>query len=134
MKLTITIPQQNSVKRWRLLGLIIAAAFLNIGLFFILWIFAPIVSGIVCGYFLRMKKNGAIVGFLGGLLAYVPMQLISAQASFDSYIADGIFTPAEILANLPFLYTILIVGAVMLACFGLIGGYIGGSLGKRIMT
>ena len=81
-----------------------------------------------------MKKNGALVGFLGGLLAFVPMQLLSAQASFDSYITDGIFTPAEILANLPYLYTLLIIGAAMLACFGLIGGYIGGSFGKRIMT
>jgi len=117
-----------------LIALVIAAAFLNIGLFFILWIFAPIVSGIVCGYFLRMKKKGAFVGFLGGLLAYVPMQLISAQALFDSYVADGILTLAEILANLPYLYTLLILGAVMLACFGLIGGYIGGSFGKRIMT
>ncbi|MHA1577456.1 MAG: DUF5518 domain-containing protein [Candidatus Thorarchaeota archaeon] len=130
----VSIPQRTSAERWRIIGLILAAAFLNLGLYFILWIFAPIVSGLVCGYFLRSKKNGALVGFLGGLIAYVPMQLIAAPASFDSYIADGTFTPAELLANLPWLYVLLIIGAIILACGGLFGGYIGGSIGKRIMN
>ncbi|MHA1928754.1 MAG: DUF5518 domain-containing protein [Candidatus Thorarchaeota archaeon] len=132
--MTITIPQTNSVDKWRFYSMVLAVILLNIGLYFILAVFAPLVSGLICGYFLKSKTKGAIGGFLGGLLAFIPMELISAQATFEFYVSEGLYTVAEIQANLPFLYAMLIVAAIILASFGTIGGYIGGILGKRTMT
>ena len=113
--------------------MVLAVILLNIGLYFILAIFAPLVSGLICGYFLKSKSNGAIGGFLGGILAFLPMELISAQATFEFYVSEGLYTMAEIQANLPYFYTLLIIAAIILASFGLIGGFVGGILGKRSM-
>ncbi len=95
---------------------------LNIGLYFFLYIFTPLVSGMICGYLLKSKSKGALGGFLGGLMAFIPMELISAPPM------------TEIQMDLLTFYTLMIIAAIILASVGLIGGYIGGVLSRRRMT
>ncbi|MHA1935761.1 MAG: DUF5518 domain-containing protein [Candidatus Thorarchaeota archaeon] len=115
----------------RLFGLILATAMLNVGLFFLFWIFTPIAAGFVCGYFMMSKKSGAIGGFIGGLLAYIPLELLGAPALIDQLVSSGVYLLEEIEAMLPLFYSTLILAAVILALVGAVGGYLGGAAGRN---
>jgi len=79
-----------------------------------LFIFAPLVAGVVCGFFLLNPKTGSIGGLLASIVAYLPL-----------------FSILEIL--LPRGDSALaILGAVtLLAIIGALGGVLGGVLSNR---
>ena len=104
---------------------------LNVGLFYLFWIFTPIAAGFVCGYFMMSKKSGAIGGFIGGLLAYIPLELIGAPALIDQLVSSGVYLLEEIEALLPLFYSTLIFAAVILSMVGAVGGYLGGAVGRN---
>ncbi|MFW9889287.1 MAG: hypothetical protein ACFFER_13960 [Candidatus Thorarchaeota archaeon] len=98
----------------RFLGLVFAAALLNIGLYVILWVAAPLVSGVICGYFMLSPKWGAIGGFLGSVVATTP--LLFFLESLSSSGAD---------------FVSIFIAAIILSLIGALGGFIGGMMGLR---
>ncbi|MCJ7817313.1 MAG: hypothetical protein MUP60_00550 [Candidatus Thorarchaeota archaeon] len=63
----------------RAFALTAAGILLNLGLFFVLAFFAPLLAGIICGYILGHKRNGILAGFLSAVFAYA---LIFAVTGF----------------------------------------------------
>ena len=61
------------IRRGRIIALILAAAMLNVGLYFLLYIFTPIVSGLIVGFLLGRKKEGGIISFIGSFVSFLPM-------------------------------------------------------------
>lgn len=98
----------------RFLGLVFAAALLNLGLYVVLWVAAPLVSGFVCGYFMLSPRWGAIGGFLGSILSTTPLLLF-----LESISSSG----ADILS--------ILIAAAILSVIGGLGGFIGGMIGLR---
>lgn len=98
----------------RFLGLVFAAALLNIGLYVVLWVAAPLVSGLVCGYFMLSPRWGAIGGFLASVLSTTPLLLF-----LESLSSSG----ADILS--------IFMAAIILSVIGGLGGFIGGMIGLR---
>lgn len=95
----------------RVLAIIVAGILLNLGLFFILAIFAPLVVGLVCGYILDYKRNGIIAGFLSAVFSY---SLIFAVAGFATDII------------------VFSVSILIMAIIGAVGGFIGARIYKRM--
>ena len=63
---------------WGLFSLLVlVVVLLNIGLFFILSYFAPLVSGLVAGFFLGNYKKGALAGFIGIFLSFSSLLLVT---------------------------------------------------------
>jgi hypothetical protein len=91
----------------RAFAIIAAGILLNIGLFFILALFAPLVVGIVCGYILGHQKHGIISGILSSAFAY---SLIFVVTEFGTDLAA-------------------IITAVLIMC--VIGGF-GAWIGVRV--
>jgi len=56
---------------------IVAAIFLNIGLFYILNILAPLVVGIIIGFATSKVKDGVVITFVGTCLSYCIIFIIS---------------------------------------------------------
>jgi hypothetical protein len=96
----------------RFWGLVLAAALLNVGLYIVLWVAAPLVSGFICGYFMLNPKWGALGGFLGSVVATTPLLFF-----LESIASSG----ADI-------YSIL-TAAIILSVIGALGGLIGGMSG-----
>ena len=65
----------------RALALFAAGILLNIGLFFVLALFAPLVVGIACGYILGHKRNGILTGFLSAVFSYSLMFIVTGFAT-----------------------------------------------------
>ena len=96
----------------RALALFAAGILLNIGLFFVLALFAPLVVGIACGYILGHKRNGILTGFLSAVFSYSLMFIVAA---FGTNFLD-------------------LVGAVLIMSFiGGAGGFIGAYLQKKMI-
>ena len=95
----------------RVLAIIVAGILLNLGLFFILAIFAPLVVGLVCGYILDYKRNGIIAGLLSAVFSY---SLIFAVAGFATDII------------------VFSVSILIMAIIGAVGGFIGARIYKRM--
>ncbi|TFH08969.1 MAG: hypothetical protein E4H14_05380 [Candidatus Thorarchaeota archaeon] len=89
-----------------------AGILLNLGLFFVLALFAPMVVGIVCGYILGKKRNGILTGFLGAVVSYALMFIVTGFA-----VDIAVFGTAVLIMS-------LIGGA---------GGFIGAVLQKRMI-
>lgn len=93
-----------------------AGALLNIGLYFLLFFFAALVAGIVCGFFLLNLQKGTLSGFLAALIAFLPF-FILLEIMFPQG-AD----------------TLSIIGAsLILSMLGAPGGAIGSVLGQRVL-
>lgn len=90
-----------------------AGILLNLGLFFLLAIFAPLLVGIICGYILGHKRNGILAGFLSAVFAYA---LIFAVAGF------AVDIPAFVAAVL------------IMSIIGAIGGFLGAVVQKRMVA
>jgi hypothetical protein len=101
-------------KMIRFLGLVLAAALLNLGLYVVLWVSAPLVAGFVCGYFMLSPRWGVFGGFLGSVVSTTP--LLYFLESLSSSGADT--------------FSILIA-AIILSVIGALGGFIGGMVGLR---
>lgn len=97
--------------------MVLAAALLNVGLYVVLWIAAPLISGIICGYFMLSPKSGAFGGFLGAAGASTP--LLFFLESITAYGYD--------------IFSILIAAGI-LSVIGGVGGFIGGMIGSRIQN
>ncbi|MFW9907950.1 MAG: hypothetical protein ACFFEF_05190 [Candidatus Thorarchaeota archaeon] len=127
----VKIPNEKA-NRIFIFGIVIAAALLNVGLYFLLYIFTPFVSGIIIGYLIKKSKEGALASFAGSLVSFLPMLLLIAPAIIDSLVSSGQATLAEIYENLSWFYLQLVVSGLILSAVGFFGGYVGGLLGKRI--
>ena len=69
-----TNSQNNiGVETIRFVAVLVATAFLNIGLYFIFFIVTPIIAGVVCGILLRNMKRSILAGYFGSLAAYFPL-------------------------------------------------------------
>lgn len=94
--------------------MILAAVLLNIGLFFILAFFAPLVAGLVGGFFLERSKIGAISGFIGAFLSYSAILLMT-----------------EYLTGFPTDPLILVSAVVLMGLIGALGGFLGSWIRSR---
>jgi hypothetical protein len=98
----------------RFFGLVFAAALLNIGLYVVLWVAAPLISGVICGYLMRSPKWGALGGFIGSAIATTPLLFF-----LESLSSSG----ADILS--------ILIAAIILSMIGTLGGFLGGMIGLR---
>ena len=98
----------SNVHTVRFVGLTIACALLNVGLYFLMWIVTPVIAGMVSGYLIDHRVRSAFSGAAGAVIAYVPLFLyIEAVTSFE----------ANIITTL--------AAAGIMALVGAIGGLIG---------
>ena len=104
--------KQLDNKAIRVFAIFAAGILLNLGLFFVLAIFAPLVVGMVCGYILGQKNYGTLTGFLSAIAAYA---LIFVVTGFAVNLLD-------------FSGAILIMSVI-----GGVGGYLGAILQKRMI-
>ena len=121
------------IRRGRVVALIIAAAMLNVGLYFLLYIFTPLVSGVIVGILVARRKEGALFSFLGSLFSFLPMLLVTAPALIDTMISSGQILASELSAILPWIYTQLVISALILSSIGLVRGFIGGYVGRQLL-
>ncbi|MHA2179480.1 MAG: hypothetical protein ACXAAO_09390 [Candidatus Thorarchaeota archaeon] len=103
-----TAPSRLDSEWGRISLLILVAVLLNIGLFFILAFFAPLVSGIVVGFFIGNMKKGSFAGFIGAFLSYSAILLIT---EFLTGFATDILT--------------LVSAVLLMGIIGALGGLIG---------
>ena len=61
----------------RLTLMVLATILLNFGLFFILNLLAPLVTGLIIGFLVVKVRDGFVVGFIGTILSYFIVFLIS---------------------------------------------------------
>ncbi|MHA1925372.1 MAG: hypothetical protein ACXABV_05750 [Candidatus Thorarchaeota archaeon] len=105
----------SSKEKWiRFIGLVLAAALLNVGLYIVLWVAAPLVSGLICGYFMLSPKWGSFGGFLGSVVGCTPLLFILESISAIGY---DVFS--------------IMLAALILSMIGALGGFIGGMIGLR---
>ncbi len=130
--MTQVIPSKIGLNR--LVGVIIAIALLNVGLFFVLYIFAPLLAGLIGGYILLKKRESIITGFVGTLAAFLPMMLVTLPAQIQSYIDSSLYLPEEIPGAMPFIITILLLAALLISGLGALGGYLGHYISERTFT
>jgi len=108
--------ENNSLSRLdipavRLVLMVLVVIMLNFGLFFILNIITPLAAGIVVGYLSVRIRDGVIVSFLGTILSYCIIFIISEWFL-------GFTTPA-----IDIIIAVLIMG-LLGASGGLIGAFI----------
>ena len=121
------------VRRGRIVALIVAAAMLNVGLYFLFYIFTPLVSGVIVGFLVARPKEGSLFSFLGSLFSFLPMLLVTAPALIDDMISSGLILVSEISSMLPWIYAQLVISALILSSIGLVGGLIGGYVGRKLL-
>ena len=74
-----------SVETIRFVAILVATAFLNIGLYFILYFITPIIAGVVSGIILRNVKRSVLAGYFGSLVAYFPLFLFLNTTNMDIF-------------------------------------------------
>ena len=109
----------------RLLGIIIATALLTIGLYFILYVFAPLTAGLIGGFFLADKKKGVIVGFSGSFAGSFTLQLVTIDGVIAYFVSEGIILPPPTAQDYILLTISMVIASLILAGLGAVGGYIG---------
>ena len=109
----------------RLLGIFVATALLTIGLYFLLYVFAPLVAGLVAGFFLAEKKKGTIAAFLGSFTGSLSLQIVTIDGVIAYLISEGIILPPPTSQDFFLVIISMIVASLILAGIGAIGGYIG---------
>ncbi|MFW9794188.1 MAG: hypothetical protein ACFFEE_07800 [Candidatus Thorarchaeota archaeon] len=98
----------------RIILMIFAAVLLNFGLFFILAFFAPLVAGLVVGYFLENSKIGTLAGFTGAIVSYTTILLIT------EYLTGFGTDPMT-----------LVSAILLMALIGALGGLLGGVIRSK---
>ena len=98
----------------RIALMILASVMLNLGLFFILAFFAPLVAGLVVGFFLERSKIGSVAGFSGALISYSTILLIT------EYLTGFATDPLT-----------LVFAVLLMALIGAIGGLLGAIIRSR---
>jgi hypothetical protein len=93
---------------------ILTAVLLNIGLFFILTFFAPLVAGLVVGFFLERTKIGTLAGFLGAFFSY-----------------SGILFVTEYLTGFSTDFLTLVSAVILMGLIGALGGFLGALIRNR---
>lgn len=74
---------ENSSSSWldvpvvRFVLLVLATILLNFGLFFVLNFLAPLVTGCIIGFLVAKMRDGLIIGFVGTVLSYSIVFVIS---------------------------------------------------------
>ncbi|NHJ13810.1 MAG: hypothetical protein EAX95_09035 [Candidatus Thorarchaeota archaeon] len=114
MVVLLTKPSGEREDLLRFFGITLAVVLLNVGFYFILWLFAAVVAGAVGGFFIMKAKTGSLVGFTGSLFAYLPLLMV-----LESIAPTG----ADIFS--------IILAVLILSLLGSLGGFIGGIVGKR---
>jgi hypothetical protein len=74
---------------------ILATAFLNIGLFPITYILTPFFAGIVCGFLVGSTKRAVLGSYLGAFIAFVPLEILTAPILMDYLVQSGALTMAQ---------------------------------------
>ncbi len=101
--------------------IIVAGAMLNIGLYSMLFIFTPLLSGLVVGFLLLEIKNGAVGGFISSFAAFTPFLL---------YLSPGLLA-LNPTSDLVSFYLAIMAYVLLLSLAGLVAGAIGGAIGRR---
>ncbi len=115
-----TTALRANVSLYRLIGIIVAGALLNIGFYFILFILTPIFSGFIVGYLLGRIKEGAIAGFGSSFIAFLPLLFYLAPLLMPQ-------TPS---ADVGF-YIAIIFSVLFFSFIGMVGGIIGSLIHMR---
>jgi hypothetical protein len=98
----------------RVFALIAAGILLNLGMFFVLSVFAPLVIGLLSGFFFTRYQKGILTGFVSALIAYAII-----------FIATS-FTTMDVFAT--------IIAVLIMAFLGAMGGAIGVYLHSRTVN
>lgn len=99
----------------------VAGAMLNIGLYFMLFFFTPLLSGLVVGFLLRETRKGAVGGFISSFVAFTPFLL---------YLSQGLLA-LNPTSDLVSFYLAIMAYVLLLSLAGLITGALGGAIGRR---
>ena len=94
--------------------MILAAVMLNLGLFFILAFFAPLVAGLIVGFFLEKYYIGSLTGFIGALVSYSVILLIT------EYLTGFVTDPLT-----------LVSAVLLMSLIGALGGLLGAVIRSR---
>lgn len=111
---------------------IVAVALANVGLYFIAYIFTPILTGALAAYMIRTRKRSSLVAFIGSTLAYVPLELIAAPEIANYLIESGIFTNSELQAAIGMFYLILLIAALLLSIVSAVASFVFSTLFRRM--
>ena len=114
---TLNRIQTEQTGAMHILGIIVAVALLNAGLYIVLYVLAPLVAGLTGGYLLGRPWRGLLVGLVGSLVSYTP--LLAVLESLQGTASD------------PF---VLIQAALILSAIGATGGLVGGVIRLRLRT
>jgi len=112
--------------------MILATAFLNIGLFPITYILTPLVAGLVCGFLVVSTKRSVLGGYLGAFIVFVPLEILTAPILMDYLVQSGTLTMAEIQEMILVFYLLLILAAALVSILGAIGGLLGSKLKRKL--
>ena len=98
----------------KFLLMVIVVILLNFGLFFMINILAPLVTGFIVGYLVARIRDGVAIGFIGTALSYLLVFLISEWfLNFSTPIFD------------------VISAIIIMALIGAVGGLIGSFISSR---
>lgn len=126
------IPQHHPLAKGTKYGLVIlATAFLNIGLFPITYVLTPLFAGIVCGFLVGSTKKAVLGGYLGAFIVFVPLEILTAPGLMDYLVQSGALTMAEIQEMILVFYLLLILAASLISILGATGGLLGSKLKCR---
>jgi hypothetical protein len=100
-------PSRVTYNAMRTFAIMAAGILLNLGLFFILVIGAPLVVGVVCGYIVGDRKNGIIASVLSSIIAYAL-----------------IFTVTGYATDIPAFVTAILIMCVIGAVGAIVGAYV----------
>jgi hypothetical protein len=98
------VPSELELGKSAVIGIILAGALLNLGLYFILFFLAPVVSGAVVGYLIPKLRRALIGSFISGIVAYLPLQLLTAPTYIQYLIDEGIYSANEIEHHIATIY------------------------------
>lgn len=107
---------------FRFVAITVAGALLNVGFYFMLFIFTPVLSGLIVGFILAKIKEGAISGFLSSVLSFLPLLL---------YVAPLLLIENPVSDTSAF-YVALVFYALVLSLFGMLCGILGSAIGRRV--
>jgi hypothetical protein len=103
------------------IAIVAAGAMLNIGLYFVLFFFTPLLSGLVVGFVLRKLRNGAVAGFISSFAAFTPFLLYLSQGLL-------VLNPTSDLVSF---YLAVMTYVFLLSLAGSVCGVLGGAIGRR---
>ncbi len=109
---------------FRVVALIVAGALLNIGFYFMLFILTPILSGIVVGFVLARRKDGAVAGFFSSFVSFLPLHLYIAPALLE----------VNPVPDIGAFYLALVLYVLLLSTISLVCGILGSTIARRFRS